>query len=132
MIKRWKNSIACKRVALNLRNGSKPNFISCNVQSLPKHYSDISKASGVQEAEIVCIQETWLNPSTNVNNFLEDKGFEQHNNSVGRGKGISTFYKSDYTVEKDVTKPNYQMTKLKLVKYPSHIDGGQIDLVFHY
>ena len=40
------------------------------------------------------------------------EGWTQHNNSVGKGKGITTFYKKDFVLEKDVTKPNYQMTKI--------------------
>ena len=40
------------------------------------------------------------------------EGFKQHNNSIGRGKGIITIYKEDFKFNNDVTKPNYQMTKI--------------------
>ena len=102
-----------KSIALNLKQDSRPSFISCNIRSTSKNFHDFSKATGVKEAEVLCIQETWLASSAIYANLLEDQGFKQHNNSVGRGRGITTFYKSHFEVEEDVTKPDYQMTKLR-------------------
>ena len=36
----------------------------------------------------------------------------QHDNSVGRGKGISTFYKSPFSFMLDIKRAQYQLTKL--------------------
>ena len=58
----------------------------------------------------MCLQETWLDPSASTVNLID--GWQQHSNSVGKGKGISTYYKSCYIWEKDVTKANYQITKI--------------------
>ena len=102
-----------KGVALNLKENSRPAFISCNVRSIRKNFQELSIATGVKEAEVICIQETWLDPSANDANFLIDQGYQQHNNSVGRGRGITTFFKPHFVVEKDVSKVHYQMTKLK-------------------
>ena len=35
-----------------------------------------------------------------------------HFNSVGKGKGIATYYNSTYTVSKSVTSETYQMTRV--------------------
>ena len=64
----------------------------------------------MKTASVVCLQETWLNPSVPFPSFPD--GWKQQNNSVGRGKGIITCYKTEYTWDKDVTMANYQMTKL--------------------
>ena len=37
----------------------------------------------------------------------ERKGLIQHNNAVGRGKGISTLYQSNFEVEKFIRTPSY-------------------------
>ena len=42
-------------------------------------------------------------------------GYERHLNSVGSGKGIATYFKSEKTfIENDITKMNVQMTKVNL------------------
>ena len=40
-------------------------------------------------------------------------GWKQHNNSVGRGKGISTLYNDLYILDRDIKETHYQMTKIK-------------------
>ena len=59
------------------------------------------------------MQETWLEPSVSYMNLLEEGGLEQHNNSIGRGKGITTFYQQHYSWDQDITRPDYQITKLR-------------------
>ena len=63
----------------------------------------------------MCLQETWMDPLAPKMNLLENEGWQQHNNSIGKGKGITTFYKPNYIWVGDVTKANYQLTKLKSV-----------------
>ena len=42
----------------------------------------------------------------------ENTGWTQHNNSVGKGKGITTIFSEKYQWEKDITRPFYQLTKI--------------------
>ena len=35
-----------------------------------------------------------------------------HNNSVGKGKGITTIFKQNYSVQKDIKEESYQITKI--------------------
>ena len=37
---------------------------------------------------------------------------KQHNNNVGRGNGITTFYSEEFEVEKAITQEFYQITKI--------------------
>ena len=102
-----------KKESLAQRKIIKNALISCNIRSIPKNFKHFATASETREAEVMCLQETWLDPLSSQENLLEIQGWSQHNNSVGRGKGITTFYKDKYVWEKDVTKPNYQITKIK-------------------
>ena len=45
--------------------------------------------------------------------FFSDRYTHQHENHVGKGKGIASFYCESFTVENDVQKPLYQITMLK-------------------
>ena len=137
------------------------------------------------------MQETWLDPSFHKINLIDN--WVQIDNSVGKGKGILTCFKPNFAWRSNVTRPNYQLTKIcseeltiinvyrsagadtanfiddlvslvenskdtlivgdfnicyalhqfhevfvtltsmgfdQLVQKPTHIDGGQIDLVF--
>ena len=87
-------------------------FISCNIRSIKKNFENFVSASAIKQAQVICLQETWLDPLVTHTNLLEKVGWNQHNNSVGKGKGISTFYKEDFVWEKDVKQANYQMTKI--------------------
>ena len=43
---------------------------------------------------------------------MDDTNWKHHNNNVGRGKGISTFYSAEFEVEKSITQEYYQITKI--------------------
>ena len=89
---------------------SMDNIISCNIRSVKKNFGNFSTGSFLRKSAVVCLQETWLDPSTSTINLID--GWQQHSNSVGKGRGIITCFKSSYIWEKDVNKPNYQMTKI--------------------
>ena len=96
-------------VAMNQTHNKTRSVISCNIRSYRKHSEDLLTASTLEYADVICLQETWLDPEEEVR---EVKAMKQHNNSVGRGKGVMTLFKSNYCVVKDITKEKYQMTKL--------------------
>ena len=54
-----------------------------------------------------------MDPLSPQIDLMENEGLQQHNNSIGKGKGITTFYKQNYVWAGYVTKANYQLTKLK-------------------
>ena len=101
------------KVAVNQEQVTETSIVSCNIRSLLKNYENFATASATQNAYVMCLQETWLDPLAPQTNLLEKEGWYQHDNSVGKGKGITTFYKKEFDWERDVTNPNYQITKIK-------------------
>ena len=64
-------------------------------------------------SDIICLSETWMKLDT-IDENLKFQGYELHLNSMGEGKGIATFFRSDKAIiSTDVKKPKMQMTKLK-------------------
>ena len=92
---------------------SKRAIISCNIRSINKNFANFSTSSTSKQAQVICLQETWMDPLSPQIDLMENEGLQQHNNSIGKGKGITTFYKQIYFWVGDVTDANYQLTKLK-------------------
>ena len=62
--------------------------------------------------QVLCIQETWIHPNQDFSCY-DIKNFASHFNSVGRGKGIVTYYDDDqFEFVCDVNTKNFQMTKV--------------------
>ena len=66
----------------------------------------------VQNSEVICIQETWIDPEKDNTDDLNLNGFSAHFTSIGRGKGIGTYFKDNFNFTEEVKKPNYQMSKV--------------------
>ena len=67
--------------------------ISCNIEgfiSIPN----------IKNAEALCLQKTWLDED--CSDYFEIEGSVREINSVGRGKGINTFYKPFHTCSNNV------------------------------
>ena len=99
-----------KKSSINMQETAANSIISCNIRSLKKNLPFLLTSPIVKGAEVICLQETWLRAEESVDEELA--GLSHHANSVGRGKGISTFYTESYTWVADVTKQLYQMTKI--------------------
>ena len=95
--------------AMNQTRNEIRSVISCNIRSYKKHCEDLLTVSTLEDADVICLQETWLDREEEIQ---EVKAMKHHNNSVGRGKGVSTLFTSNYCLAKDVTKEKYQMTKI--------------------
>jgi exonuclease III len=102
-----------ERDAINVRPKQKTSIISCNIRSMRKNFDNLVSATATKRANVMCLQETWLDPlAPECNHLLVLTGWKQHNNSVGKGKGIATFYTENYKWVEDITEPLYQFTKL--------------------
>ena len=103
-----------ERDAINVKQMKKTSIISCNIRSIRKNGDNFVSASATKRAKVICLQETWLDPSALECNMLfeEHTGWIQHNNSVGKGKGITTLFTENYQWDTDITKPFYQITKI--------------------
>ena len=98
-----------ERVAVN-RNVSKITIVSCNIRSISANFEGLISTPNIKNANVLCIQETWL--EDDYSNCFEIEGFVREINSVGRGRGIITFYKPFYTSSINVKSSQYQMTKI--------------------
>ena len=98
-----------RRLALN-NNHLRKSIVSCNIRSLSSHFEDLITTPELTDADVICLQETWLNPSDT--DGFEIEGFVKHLNSVGCGKGIATYCKVHFTSCVDVKCDKYQMTKI--------------------
>jgi len=101
------NSMKCK--AINLKRTWNI-VISCNIRSLPQNHKNFISTPGIMNSDVLCLQETWLHQQQ-IYDFKID-GFQVHPNSIGRGKGIVTYFKGAYSMKKDIKKEKYQMTKI--------------------
>ena len=98
--------------ALNSKDMEEAKIVSCNIRSIRKNFPSFISSSAAQNAHVMCLQETWLDPTSGDSVMLLNMEWKQHNNSVGRGKGITTFFKESFTWDTDITKPEFQITKI--------------------
>ena len=98
-----------ERVATNNKHDNVI-VVSCNIRSISANFEGFISTPNIKDAEVICLQETWL--CDDFSDCFEIEGFEREINSVGRGKGIITFYKPVYTTSINVKSDKYQMTKM--------------------
>ena len=83
---------------------------SLNIRSLLKHVNDLRYDFTMNHSKIMCIQETWCS-SESDNSHLNIDGFNLHLTNQGRGKGIATYYKSNFWLSGEVNNEKFQMVK---------------------
>jgi exonuclease III len=78
---------------------------------LKKHYQDIKSDSILLKSDVICLQETWLEVNTELED-LKIKDYQLHLNSYGKGKGIAIYFKMG-TVrhETDIKEEDLQLSK---------------------
>ena len=98
-----------KSKSLNGKRSCKRYILSCNVRSLKAHYHDILSSPHICNADVICLQETWLSENFDFENQLEIPGFTSHFCSAGRGKGIVTYCRENYRKVSEIKKENHQL-----------------------
>ena len=84
---------------------------SLNCRSLNKHYQDIVTDDILLKSDFIGLQETWLT-SDESRETLEIPGYNLHINSMGKGKGIASYYKRElFTPIIDIKKEFMQISK---------------------
>ena len=74
-------------------------------------------------SDAICLTETWI-WENEAASTLELEGFTANHNSVGRGRGITVYYKrGKFSHEKDITDEKIQLTKMS---------GFNVDLITVY
>ena len=100
-----------ERLAINNQGQEEFTVASLNVRSLMKHFEDV-KHLIKNYIDVVCLQETWLPPSSNEDRYHVDN-FDLTLNSVGSGKGIATYFKKNYNVVAEHSEPTLQISKVR-------------------
>ena len=100
------------QVSTEQKQHSRNSFISCNIRSILKNFGSFATASTIKQAQVICLQETWLDPLSVQSNLMKKEEWQQHNVCVGKGKGITTLYQKSFVWKKDVKKDYHQMTKI--------------------
>ena len=66
---------------------------SLNCRSLRKHIGDVRTDPVLLQADIICLQETWLEDGEGEKGDYQLEGYRAFFNSVGPGKGVAVFIK---------------------------------------
>ena len=83
-----------------------------NCGSLRPQHEHINVDCTLTISDAICLTETWLWEDEDKLRF-ELEGFKVHHNCVGRGRGISVYYKeSKFTHRQDITTEKIQLMKL--------------------
>merc|ERR1712105_87155 len=102
-----------KTVALNEQwKARKPKVASVNIYILKKHFKDMKANTTIQKSDVICLQETWINPHHDDTDDLNLQNYSSHFTSIGKGKGIATFYKDTFEFQQEVINPMYQICKI--------------------
>ena len=70
---------------------------SLNIRSLRKHIDDIRCDHVAMNSDIICLQETWL-PKFGYKGDLEVQGYTNYFTSLGKGKGVAIYIRSQHNV----------------------------------
>ena len=107
------------RNALNRFTGiekSHHKIISINIRSLRSHFKDLISEPKIQNSDVILIQQTCLAIDEDTKKF-EIGNYGNHFNSVGNGKGLALYFRSNFKPVLDIKKDAYQMSKLESEEY---------------
>ena len=111
------------RVSLNNNPGSWANpkveglrVASLNVSSLRKHVEDVRTDPHLKHADILCLQETWLNENEEEQPHYQLEGYTSFFLSQGRGKGIAAYARTGLKIQemRHHSSSHLQMLKISL------------------
>jgi len=105
------------RISLTSQDSLQQCLISCNIRSLKKHFSDLASSSYIENADIICLQETWLEKKQKDDQTEELKeknqfrihGYDAFFNNAGRGKGTSVYLKRGHECAHMIAHETYQI-----------------------
>ena len=87
---------------------------SLNTRSLRKHLEDVKGDPVLQQSDLLCLQETWLEEGEEEQDRYQLEGYQGYFTSQGRGKGVAVFVKEGLKIEDfhNFAEPNLQMSKI--------------------
>ena len=106
-------------IALNRKTVKKvfdDKIISINIRSLKSHFEDLKNEPGLEDCDVVLVQQTCLRIQEMTDTF-KLANYSSHFNNQGNGKGLALFFRSRFTPVLDVKEDRYQMSKLESNEY---------------
>ena len=85
-------------------------IVAMNIARLEPHIEDIKVDPTLKKADIIHLCETWVSPEEEAGDVFKLEGYQAGFVSVGKVKGLATFYKDFFHHTSDVSEPNYQIT----------------------
>ena len=76
-------------------------------------FAHVKKDKSLLQSSIIILTETWLEEKQNMIEQYDLTEYESNLNSIGRGKGIATYYKNDYKHDKNINSEGISFTKLE-------------------
>ena len=70
----------------------------------------------LQNCNVICLQETWLYEEEDKTKY-HLQNFNSHFSSIGRGKGIVTFFKENFEFVEEIKDDHYQMIRVESQEY---------------
>ena len=102
-------------IALNKDDRKDENQIkitSLNVCSIRKHINDIKHDYELKTSNVICLQESWLHDNEQHMDEYQLPNYFSHFITSGRGKGIVTYFSTDFHIKDEIINPLYQIAKL--------------------
>ena len=88
--------------------------------NLSNNFDDILNDQTLKESTVLALSETWLDQKTTFN----INGYKCHNNSIGPGKGLAIYYKSE------LFKPGPEIKEQKM--QISKLESKEVDIIIVY
>ena len=86
---------------------------SLNVSSLRKHVQDVKTDPHLMQADLLCLQETWLSPDDETQERYELDGYNSFFLSQGRGKGLAVYVRNGLKIRE---MRHHSSTHLQMLK----------------
>ena len=93
---------------------------SLNCMNLSNNYDDIIYDQTLKESTLLALSETWLDQESTFN----INGYKSHYNSIGPGRGIAIYYKSE------IVKPGPEIKEEKM--QISKLESKEVDVIIVY
>ncbi len=90
-----------KAINIETEEECKLEIMCMNVRSLREHMRDVQHTVRNRNFGVICLQETWLY-NNEVTDDYKIENFDCDLTSIGRGKGIATYYKTNFKVHDKV------------------------------
>ena len=100
-------------ISVRSNTRSVTSIVSLNTRSLPKHIEDIRSYEKLWSADVLCLQETWLDVTVERDNNLAILGRQHTLISAGKGKGVAFYFAPYFEEGLKIAHPQFQIATVK-------------------